>query len=383
MQNIAAHRLSELIGNIYDCAIEPDLWPEAMREICVELRCTGSVIILADLQQSAPRFLRSWNYDAETILRDKGYKEDVMFYIRQIAAISLPVDQPVATSQILKHLPMYGTRYDQEVAKPRQEVDSLQTVVMRDKSRLGLFAAIRHENVGDATDYDLALLRMFAPHIRRAITISDLVDLKTLEADALAQTLDRLAVGIVMVADENRILHANEAARQMFSEGAAVVSRKGRLSVVDTGAHQELTRAIEIARRDEGTIGGAGLAVSIGSRQAEPVVAHVLPLTHGNIRTRLMPQATAAVFISSPGTRLQFDFEGLARAYRLTPAEIRVCEKLTAGHTPNDIAALLGVSLATVKTHVARIFSKTGVSRQSALVALVHRFAPPIRAPSA
>ena len=134
-------------------------------------------------------------------------------------------------------------------------INSLQTVVFRNPQRIGLFSAVRHETVGPATDDDLDLLRVLAPHIRRAITISDLMDLKTLEASMLSATLDRLATGVVVVADDYRVLYANEAAREMFSDGGPIVSRKGRLSVRGATAEKELSRAIDTARQNEATMG--------------------------------------------------------------------------------------------------------------------------------
>jgi hypothetical protein len=45
-------------------------------------------------------------------------------------------------------------------------VDSLQTIVLRNAYSVGLFADVRHSSVGFATDDDLEMLRLFAPHIR-------------------------------------------------------------------------------------------------------------------------------------------------------------------------------------------------------------------------
>jgi DNA-binding CsgD family transcriptional regulator len=42
------------------------------------------------------------------------------------------------------------------------------------------------------------------------------------------------------------------------------------------------------------------------------------------------------------------------------------------------IAETLGVSIATVKTHLARLFQKTGTSRQAELVALIGRMRLPL-----
>ena len=37
MMSLDLDRLSGLIGSIYDCAIDPDLWPATMGRICGEL----------------------------------------------------------------------------------------------------------------------------------------------------------------------------------------------------------------------------------------------------------------------------------------------------------------------------------------------------------
>jgi DNA-binding CsgD family transcriptional regulator len=44
-----------------------------------------------------------------------------------------------------------------------------------------------------------------------------------------------------------------------------------------------------------------------------------------------------------------------------------------------EAAAALGIAETTAKTHLSRIFAKTGVSRQAELVALVHRLTPPLQ----
>ena len=148
----------------------------------------------------------------------------------------------------------------------------------------------------------------------------------------------------------------------------------------DTAADAELCQAIELAASDEAALGCAGIGVALGSPDAHPALAHVLPLARGEVRTRLMPRATAAVFINTAEPRTQTDLRALAQTYGLTPAEARVAERLLAGAANlAEVAASLDVSLATVKTHLSQVFAKTGVSRQSDLVALMHRMTPAAR----
>jgi DNA-binding CsgD family transcriptional regulator len=65
-------------------------------------------------------------------------------------------------------------------------------------------------------------------------------------------------------------------------------------------------------------------------------------------------------------------FDG-SNFYGLTRAEIVVCRLLANGQTPKDIAESLGLSIATVRTHLRNLYSKTGSSGQVSLIALVQQ----------
>jgi DNA-binding CsgD family transcriptional regulator len=378
---IAPHRLSTVVGAIYDCAIDPERWQEALREICIDLRCLHSAIYLFDAQHSCVRHVRASDDAIERVVHNKEHTEALVGSIRVLPIDTQPIDEPMASSQLVADYGEFlSTRYFQEVAIPQGHGDAIHVLLSRNSRRFALFSATRHKSVGLITDADFAILRLLAPHLRRAITISDLMELKALEAETLSATLDRLVMGVVVVAGESRILHANEAARHMFANGARIVSRGGRLAARDAAADAELSQAIALARSDEAALGAAGIGVSLGSFDAQPALAHVLPLARGEVRRRLMPQATAAVFINTPEPGAAPDLRAIAQSYGLTPAEARVAERLLAGAANlAEVAASLDVSLPTVKTHLSQVFAKTGVSRQSDLVALVHRMTPPAR----
>ena len=206
--------------------------------------------------------------------------------------------------------------------------------------------------------------------------------MKKLEAHALATTLDTYTAGVVVVADRGRILHANDAARRMFSAATAVSAVNGFLKAHDMEANGKLSNAIALAQRDEATIGAAGIGVALKSSTGEPSIAHVLPLAHGNLRTRLVPKAAAAVFITQAAGPPPADIAAVADSYGLTAAETRMLEHLAHSESIADTASALGISMNTARSHLAHIFSKTGVSRQADLIALVNRLVPPVRRPT-
>jgi DNA-binding CsgD family transcriptional regulator/PAS domain-containing protein len=377
---LAPERLSDLISLIYDCTIEPDRWPETMHAICDDLGCFLGAIYRVDLESSRVSFLQQWNAQPEKLALLEKYAADLARIYQTTQAVrGLEVDEPLVLSRHVSREAWIQTHYYTDWAKPRGVCDSIQTIVLREPRRVGIFAANRHETVGPASDREIAILRLLAPHIRRAVTIGDLMDLKKVEAQVLGSTLDHFAAGVIVVAEGNRILHANHAAQRMFAAGSPVRSLNGRLAARGPRAGAELAKAIDLARRNESGIGATGIGVPLADETGEPAVAHVLPLARGDLRTRLMPQATAAVFVTRIGQAPAAKIDAVAATFGLTPAETRVLERLLRDMSLVEAARALGIAETTAKTHLSRIFAKTGVSRQPELVALVHRLLPPLR----
>jgi hypothetical protein len=83
MRMLTHQRLSNLIGMIYDCAIEPERWPDTLAEICRDLECISGVILLVDLEHSRHRFAHSWGLSPDWMKRYFDFSDDLTkFYMR-------------------------------------------------------------------------------------------------------------------------------------------------------------------------------------------------------------------------------------------------------------------------------------------------------------
>jgi DNA-binding CsgD family transcriptional regulator len=380
MGALAPQRLSNLIGMIYDCAIEPDRWPQTLAEICRTIECISGVILLLDLESSQHRFAYTWGLSSHWAQRYFEYSKVLTGFYARAFSKSMTLDgEPLLISTLMDRIGPSRQIYD-DWTEPQSLSEMVQTVVLRQARRLAVFGANRHKSVGVVSEDVLTLIRLLVPHIRRAVAIIDILDVKRIEVRTLAATLDQLAAGVLVIGDQKRILHANSAARGMLSKRNAIASVNGCLSVRDNQADQELANAIRLAGIDEATIGAKGIGVPL--RDDASAIAHVLPLARGDLRTRLAPQATAAIFITQPADPAVEDTSAVAADFGLTPAEARILEHLATGATVGEAAKALGISGHTARTHLARIFSKTGVSRQADLIALVNRLVPPVHRPS-
>jgi len=122
-------------------------------------------------------------------------------------------------------------------------------------------------------------------------------------------------------------------------------------------------------------IGSKGIAVPLNSHEGEPYVAHVLPLPGGERhRAGGAYAAAAALLVRKAALEYPSPAEVIGETYNLTPAELRVLRGIVdIGGVP-EVAAAFGVAETTVKTHLGRLFAKTGAVRQADLVKLVAGF---------
>ncbi len=163
----------------------------------------------------------------------------------------------------------------------------------------------------------------------------------------------------------------------MMRDGGPIRSSRDVLLASTPSASRALCKAIMHAARDGAQPGESSSPIRLDEADRMPAYAHVLPLVTGDLRTRLQPDAVAAVFIALPDEQ-SGGIGLLAQAFNLTAAEIRTLEGLIGGATLDEIAHRLGIARSTAKTHLDHIFAKTGVSRRTELVRLAMQLSQPV-----
>jgi DNA-binding CsgD family transcriptional regulator len=136
--------------------------------------------------------------------------------------------------------------------------------------------------------------------------------------------------------------------------------------------------AVRHAADNEAAIGKRGFGIPAQRASGEPCVLHVLPLGHSPLRAGLAPAAAAAIFVAPAASPPPPPADAVAALFDLTPSEVRVFVHIAAGLTQVETAKLLGVGVSTVKTHLLKVFAKTGTGRQADLVRLASSLALPL-----
>jgi DNA-binding CsgD family transcriptional regulator len=222
-------------------------------------------------------------------------------------------------------------------------------------------------------------MRLIAPHIRRAVLIAGMFDLKFAEAATFADTLDGLDTGLYLVDAGGRIIHANAAGHAILDAGDILYDLGGRLAGGDAQINQTLREVFAAAGQGDAALGTKGIAVPLIGKDGEHYIAHALPLTSGaRRRAGVIYTAVAALFVRKAAFAMSSRSEVIGKMFKLTPTELRVLLAIVEVGGVPEVAAALGVADTTVRTHVGRLFEKTGASRQADLVRLVAGYAAPL-----
>lgn len=177
-----------------------------------------------------------------------------------------------------------------------------------------------------------------------------------------------------MLVDEDVIcVHANAVATAMLNAKDPLTLNDGRLALPRQAATAALKEAVRSAATGPLTSPPRRSGIPAIRRDGTPMILHVMPL-HRDI----LQNAVAAIFVSPSVASTQMPADALALLYGLTPAETRVFEMIVAGQTQRGIAVKLGLAASTIKTHLLRVFEKTGCKRQTDLVRLAASLSIPL-----
>jgi PAS domain-containing protein len=227
--DISPKQLSRLIGGIYDCVLEPALWEKALGAIVTAMECHNALLSLTDMRYDRLLLTRGYgmNQDWWQAFQEKHVPE----VAAQLSAIiaSWPLDKAFVISRHLAPDMMRDAAYIEEGFAAEGMVDVLQCFLIGSPKRFAGLAFGRHQRQGVFDDWQIDLAEFLIPHIRRSVTISDLLDLRSIERTHLAAALDELRCAIVLVDNSGSIVHANESATQMLREAKFIRDKGGML----------------------------------------------------------------------------------------------------------------------------------------------------------
>lgn len=369
--------LVELIGRIYDCVIDPRRWYDTLDRLRLHFGFHNAGLAVNGLPNGDNLLLVAVNFPAGMAEMAETYSEHIFeLWGGPARVMRAALEEPLLQSHASDPGNWSQNAYFRAFAIPQGLVDSIGLPLVRDTTTIATLGLGVHSDARPPSEVVFEGLRFIAPHLRRAVVIGRMLRVSAAATQSFAAALDAAAAGVVLVDGELRIVHANAAAQAMLAMGDPVRDSGGVLELPGEMARGALGAAVASARAGDAALGRQGIGIPARRRDGRPLTLQVMPLG-GRRGGDADASAVAAVFIADSAHGAPPAAGLLSVLFDLTPAEARIFELVAAGRTTAEIADELTIATSTIKSHLERVFLKTGRNTRAGLVRLAAEVSPP------
>ena len=350
------------VQTIYDAAFDEQLFPDLLQQIASHFGAQAGFLGWAN-EASHAGFQAEFGNDPAYL---KAYVETYAeIDILRPALMAVPEGEPRAVHGLLQSPEVQASRFYREYIAPQRIVDNMAVNLIK---RDGVMATIAILRTGDAlpfVDTDIETMRELVPHLRRAVFLSGYrvrqADLMAVYRDAAVGARD----GLILLADDGSILDLGPG-----------ISRMTGFASVEAANRSPFGRALARTMH----AGAPTLHEFTFGKQAVRLLISCQPLAR-NPYGDLSEGAGAAYAVSVTAVDRSWGlaYGAIAETHGLTQGEARVLEDVLSHGDMSGSPERLGIASATARSHLHRIYAKTGTRGFPDLCLLAHRFIAPTR----
>lgn len=365
----------DLIQQIYAAAYDPNQWVQVMEALSEAVGGLRGCLTRIDLETGA-------GVEAILMRSDPKWVDAYAQHFGAVNVFKLTNGQhdpaaadtkPIATDEDCLSREDYArSEYYNDFMRP-QDVDRSLFI------RLGRVGSVASTiNIGRRTGQafeqaDLDFAARLQPHMVRAYEISRRIERPLGLMKSLSEALQASSHPLFLVDRDGSLLFANGRAEALLRGPCALTVMNGRLTPRNADAARRFEQLVALAaNRDAARRGGSMSVPGIDGCSTLALRTAPLPLDHGDVYRASAPVLVSVTDLEAPLAAPDGELQDL---FGLTAAEVRLAAAMFEGLTLAEAAERFGLSVNTVRFQLARIFDKTGVSRQAELVKLMMRLA--------
>jgi DNA-binding CsgD family transcriptional regulator/PAS domain-containing protein len=356
-----------IVQRIYDTVDDDIAWTDVLAVLTERIGGENGLILGIPTQQAQIPFGSLHRLDSELLQKFNQTHLDNPW---ARSGIAHPIGAPVISDAHAPFHELKKTEFFGDILQPQRIAHA---AVYRLHSTPHLHVGMSVHRSAGAGPFSLAEVAPsvpLLPHLQRAVQLRMLLDARQEEQRLALAALEGLAAGVLLLDGAGRALFANRAARELAAARDAIMMDARGVHA----RHRLDDRAFQLLI-GSAVAGGASGAVALSRASGSlPLVALVVPLIGtlaATAATAGLSSGAAAVFLTDPERQAEPPAERLQALYGLTPTEARVALHLVRAGTIARAAHALGLAPETVRTHLKRIYGKTGVHHQSALARLL------------
>lgn len=355
--------------SLLDAAVDPTQWSRSMDVMTEYAKATGAVLLQIRGRGPGTPHSPSLGEALDVYFKDEWHLHDQRERgVPHMRAKGIFVDQDFVTPEELS-----TSEYYNRFLRKFQANWSAGIGFSNDDDEWCLVIE-RGEKSGFFDKKQQADLVRFGPYLNRAAKLAR--QLAYANATGMLDAFEALGCASFMLDHAGQVIRHNAQAEQLLGNGLVLSSRRLRCArASDTVALNQLTAALGRSTVPSPAAAPIVVAHRVSKR---PLVIQGIPLA--GLASAIFSPATSILLVSdtdrqAPPTAI----ETTQQLFGLTTMESTVLSFLEREIPLPAAADAIGMSFETARTHLKRILSKTGTSRQSDLLMLlgrIHRARP-------
>lgn len=231
----------------------------------------------------------------------------------------------------------------------------------------------RRQEMFDVSEF--ALFERVAAVMRRVTLLHQQLGGVSIEREMARRALDELSLAVIIVDRAMQFAYANAAGDELLANPAGPLGLRGgrlwaRAASEQGGLKDLVAKASDLA-------GARGqMLLRAHSRDGRDVSLCVTPLSAAYA---LPGRMNDVMIVARPLEPAAGGLTAVRQMFDLTEAEARLALGLASGLSLTELAQQQGIRMTTARTHLARIFWKTGTRQQSQVAALLRAAELPLR----
>ncbi|WP_407176924.1 hypothetical protein [Bradyrhizobium sp. STM 3562] len=360
--------IQDVIDAIYDASADPQRWGPALQKIGDRFDGSPAIIWLQSLPER-PTFsaISRLDPDLQPLFFNRYATPQtnpaIPFLLRAVPGRPFDFVARMGGREAFHRTEIYA-----DLFAPQRIWSRAAAMIFKDQALFAPFVLqgpIGCEPLTSAEGDELAFI---LTHVARALRVTARLHQTIREHDGLLAAIDCIGTGIILVDAAGKIMRMNRAAESIVRSRDGLSVKSGRLVASRASEQVLLERLIAGACAPARLTGGA-----VGISRPSESLRYGIEVSALSMRAYdgAPTPGAAIIFLTDPEQRPQTETELLAAVFGLTPAEARVAVAAISHAAIGRTAAHLKLSPNTVKSHLRRIFAKTGTGSQIELARLL------------
>lgn len=367
-----AEQENNVIGMIYEAALNPVLWQDVLTEIVDFTGSTTAIFTATDQLSPNYDFVFTHNIPPESML---AYQDE------HVKVLDMRLHAPYWMEKglgdiVLNTFASYASMpvesdefiFYEKCAKPTNVSHVAAVLLERSTYSWAVFAVHRSPQLNEYNEQEEKILKRLGVHLRRALQIYRQMTILQEDKKNIYQVLDHFKIGVILINQDYRLCYANAIVKEIFEKSSILALDKNNSLKTLKNFQEKLNHLIRSALFENDDLNNNAGGVLALYDDNSSVMLSILPFPEKESQYH---RKKTIIFVTKTNQPQCLARDYLIQKYKLAKRELEVCDLFVNGLSLEQIAEHMDITYGSIRVYIKNIFSKMGCTSQTELMQLL------------